>query len=213
MSTVERHPDDLPPPAGLPSSPRSARIPRGVRWAVLLGVVTLAIAVAVSWDDGDGGDVAVLDDRAVLPADPDPGGGVGPGDPLPPVEVATFEGGTTALADYRGTPLVVNFWSSTCIPCTTEMPAFDAVHRELGGSVAFLGINTAEGPAPAQRFLEQVPVGYDLARDPDGSALRAFGRANLPTTVVVDADGIVRDVHTGMLTADDLRSRLAEVTG
>jgi thiol-disulfide isomerase/thioredoxin len=108
---------------------------------------------------------------------------------------------------------VVNFWSSTCIPCVTEMPEFDAVHTELDGTVAFLGINTAEGSDPALRFLERVPVGYDLARDPDGSVLRAFGRSNLPTTVLIDAEGTVRDIHTGMLSGDDLRSRIAEVTG
>jgi thiol-disulfide isomerase/thioredoxin len=188
-------------------------VPSGVRWALLLAAVTLAIAVAVSWDADGAEETALLDDRIAMPADPEPGSGAGPGSPAPQVAFTTFEGDATSLAEYRGAPLVVNFWSSTCIPCVTEMPEFDAVHTELDGTVAFLGINTAEGSDPALRFLERVPVGYDLARDPDGSVLRAFGRSNLPTTVLIDAEGTVRDIHTGMLSGDDLRSRIAEVTG
>ena len=212
MSTVERHPDDLPPPDGLPPSPGRRRLPPGILWAGLLAVVTLTIAVAVSWGP-DETEPTDLDARAALPADDDPDTGATPGSPAPEVSFATFDGTTRSLADYRGTPLVLNFWASTCIPCTTEMPDIDALHTELDGSVTFVGINTAEGTEPALRFLERVPVDYELGRDPDGSVLRAFGRANLPTTVIIDADGTVGDVHTGIISRDDLRSRIEAVTG
>lgn len=211
MSNVERHPDDLPPPDDLPDVRGGRGLPSGVLWAVALGLVTLAIAVWATWDSGDE-DVAQLDDRVVMPADEDPDGGALPGSPAPDAEFSTFEGTTRTIGEFRGKPLVVNFWASTCIPCVTEMPDIDALHEEMGGSVTFLGINTAEGTKPAQRFLEDVPVSYELGRDPDGSVLKAFGRANLPTTVIIDAQGRVRDTHTGIISRDDLRSRIEAVS-
>ena len=59
-----------------------------------------------------------------------------------------FDGTTANFTQYRGKPLVVNFFSSTCAPCRTEMPALEAVHRSLGDSVTFLGMDvqdTVEG--------------------------------------------------------------------
>lgn len=180
-------------------------------WAVVLGIVTLSVALWAVWGS-DGDETAHLDDRTVMPADDDPGTGAAPGSPAPDVEFATFAGAPRTLDEYLGKPVVVNFWASTCIPCITEMPDIDALHDEMGGSVTFLGINTAEGTNPAERFLERVPVGYELGRDPDGSMIQAFGRANLPTTIIIDADGMIRDTHTGIISRDDLRSRIEAVT-
>lgn len=127
---------------------------------------------------------------------------------------ATFEmldGTTASLGDYRGRPLVVNFFASWCVPCLAEMPGFERVHGQLDGEVAFLGMNLQDTVEDGRRVVEVTGVTYDIARDPDGSILESFGGIAMPTTVFVDADGRVVDVHSGEISAGALAQRIDEL--
>jgi thiol-disulfide isomerase/thioredoxin len=132
------------------------------------------------------------------------------GQPVPDVSWSTFDGGTASIADYAGRPVVVNFWASWCPPCITEMPAFEEVHQRLGDEVAFLGIDVQESAADGQAFLEDVNVTWDLGRDPDGDMVARLGGVGMPTTVLIDADGIVQYIHTGELSRDELSDLIDE---
>lgn len=121
-----------------------------------------------------------------------------------------FDGTQGKLSDFRGTPLVVNFWASWCPPCVAEMPDIEKVHQELGDRVAFLGLNMQEvDRRAASNLAERAGVTYALGEDPDGSIFRMFGGIAMPTTVLIDPEGRVVRVHGGVLTAEDLR-RLIE---
>lgn len=126
------------------------------------------------------------------------------GEPAPDVSYFTFDGGSASIGDYEGRPLVVNFWASWCPPCVTEMPAFEEVHQAMGDEVAFLGIDVQETAADGQAFLENIRVTWDLGRDPDGRVVSRLGGIGMPTTVLIDADGIVQEIHTGELSGDEL---------
>ena len=126
---------------------------------------------------------------------------------------ATFEGEEVALSSLRGRPTVVNFFASTCTPCVKEMPAFEEVHQEVGTEVAFIGLAVTDPPDDAQALVEQTGVTYRTALDQDGSVINALGGTVLPTTVVLDADGVVLATHPGELTADELRALLADELG
>ncbi|MGH2722815.1 MAG: TlpA family protein disulfide reductase [Actinomycetota bacterium] len=135
------------------------------------------------------------------------------GEPGPSSSFEMFDGSTATLADYRGRPVVVNFWASWCPPCVAEMPEFERVHQELGDQVAFLGINTqdvppAGSPEAALRLVEQTGVSYDLAWDPDGELFQAFGVFGMPSTFFVSPGGEIVGRHTGLLTADLLRREI-----
>jgi cytochrome c biogenesis protein CcmG, thiol:disulfide interchange protein DsbE len=133
------------------------------------------------------------------------------GQPVPDdVTWFTFDGGNASMADYAGRPLVVNFWASWCPPCITEMPAFEEVHQALGDRVAFLGIDVQESAADGQAFLEDIDVTWDLGRDPDGDMVSRLGGVGMPTTVLIDADGIVQYIHTGELSGDELSDLIDE---
>ena len=132
------------------------------------------------------------------------------GEPAPDVSWFTFDGGNASLDDYDGRPLVVNFWASWCPPCITEMPAFEEVHQDLGDEVAFLGIAVQETAADSEAFLEGVEVTWDLGRDPDGNVIRRLGGIGMPTTVLIDADGIVQEIHTGELSEQELADLIDE---
>ena len=127
---------------------------------------------------------------------------------------ATLEGFAGAppvnLADFRGQPLVVNFWATWCAPCVKEMPAFQEVAAELRDEVTFLGIDVEDSPPNAEPFVERLGIDYPLAIDPRREFARSVNIFGMPTTFFVDADGIVRYRHTGPLEAPELRALLAE---
>lgn len=141
------------------------------------------------------------------------GGGSADRPSATPVD-ASFEllaGGRSSLAALRGKPVVVNFFSSTCIPCASEMPAFEQVKGELEERVTFLGMNVQDTVAAGRSFVETVKVTWELGRDPDGSILQSLGGLGLPTTLILDAGGHMVFKHLGALEADDLRAELAEL--
>ena len=116
------------------------------------------------------------------------------------------------LADYRGTPVVLNFWASWCVPCRREMPAFEAVHQQVGDEVAFVGVNHQDDRDAALRLVDETGVTYPSAYDPQGVVAYDYAVRGMPTTVFITADGLVAAHHTGELTQTDLRAALDELT-
>ncbi|MEY2570092.1 MAG: hypothetical protein QOE63_442 [Acidimicrobiaceae bacterium] len=118
-------------------------------------------------------------------------GGGRAGGPLD-ASFSKLDGSQSSFASYHGTPVVVNFFSSTCVPCVTEMPALQALHQQIGTKVAFLGMDVQDTVPSATAFVATVKVTWDIGRDPDGSILqKEFGGIGLPTTVVLDREGNV----------------------
>ena len=127
------------------------------------------------------------------------------GHPLPALALQRFDGTDTSLDAYRGTPLVINLWASSCAPCVAEMPDLERVHQANPG-VTFLGVDSGESVQLAQPMAAKTGVTYDLALDPTQSVATAVGAAGLPTTVLVRADGTVaRVTGPGAVAPDDLQ--------
>lgn len=128
------------------------------------------------------------------------------------IDFTTFDGSTSNFAAYAGTPLVVNFFSHTCAPCVTEMPEFEAVFQAFDGDVAFVGISTDTRFGDAELIVEQTGVTYDLGWDPNTDVFERFGGFAMPTTVFVDAAGVVRETWSGVLTATELTAKIEDIT-
>lgn len=188
------------------------------RSALLLGCGATAIALVAAVAAGAAVEAIAGPDRPepevalrFLPEDADPATlvqGDPSGEAAPDDGFVTLDGEAASFADYRGRPLVVNFFASWCAPCEEEMPAFEEVHRELGDQVAFLGMNASEQAAAAREIVERTGVTYDIARDATGSLAEAFGVTGLPATFVLAPDGTIVSSHPGALDADDLRAAL-----
>jgi thiol-disulfide isomerase/thioredoxin len=135
------------------------------------------------------------------------------GKAAPTDEFERFDGTKASFADYRGTPLVVNFFASWCAPCVREMPDLQSVHTELADKVAFLGMNNQDRASDGQAMADRAGITYDLAKDPKGDFLSAFGGIVMPTTVFIGPDGDVLEVHNGAFSADDLKAEIHKLFG
>jgi thiol-disulfide isomerase/thioredoxin len=113
------------------------------------------------------------------------------------------------LAQWRGRPLVVNFWATWCPPCVEEMPDLQTIrdaYRDQGIEVIGIGIDSAGRIADFRdKYLLTLPL---LVAGVGGSELnRALGNSSgaLPYTVLIGADGRVRERHLGQVKPDQLR--------
>ena len=126
----------------------------------------------------------------------------------PAVEMVGFDGENVALADHAGTPVVLNFWASWCPFCIAEMPDFEDVSNAYADEVTFIGVNLQDDAGAADSLAVETGVTYQLARDPQGVVYSAFGGIGMPTTVFIDADGVVAEVVTGQLSQDALEAKV-----
>jgi len=143
--------------------------------------------------------------------------GPAPGQPAPPLVVATIDGGTFDLAAARGHVVLVNFWATWCPPCRHEMPlidAFAARHRAQGLVVIGLSVDRRRDRREVAEVMR--PYGY-LAGLADGAKANGFGPPQaLPMTYLVDATGVVRAVLApgrGELTEEMLESAIEPLLG
>jgi cytochrome c biogenesis protein CcmG, thiol:disulfide interchange protein DsbE len=102
------------------------------------------------------------------------------------------------LAALRGWPVVINKWSSSCVPCKAEFGAFQRVSLALGRRVAFIGIDSGDDPrAEPLHFLKSFPVSYPSYYDPSGQlGLQATDSTFTPITVIYNRTG-GKYIHQG----------------
>ena len=188
--------------------PEVPRFPARVLVASTVLALIAAVATYVILDGGDD-EPEATEPTVTVPLTPDPGD-------VDASTAAFTEFGSEApvlLSSLRGKPVVVNFFASFCVPCITEMPAFEEVHQQVGDEVTFLGLAVADREDEATDLVERTGVTYRTASDFRSEVFTALGGTILPTTVLLDADGKVVEIHPGALKADALRELLAEALG
>ncbi len=104
--------------------------------------------------------------------------------------IADKEGALFRLQDFRGTPLLVNFWATWCPPCVTELPALEQATIELAGAVRLLLVSVDRGGInKALPFLDERGIKTPLLGfDPKAALSREMGVRGLPTTFLISAD-------------------------
>ncbi len=108
---------------------------------------------------------------------------------------------------YAGRPLLINVFAAWCGTCRVEEPLLVRAYARYRDRVAFLGVDEQEGVARARSFARELAVTYPIALDA-GQFAASYGTTKIPETILIDARGIVRGVHRGMLSENDLEREL-----
>ncbi|MEX0750930.1 MAG: TlpA disulfide reductase family protein, partial [Dehalococcoidia bacterium] len=116
------------------------------------------------------------------------------------------DGTEVRLSDLRGTPVIINFWASWCTSCLAEMPEFHDLQQRIGvDNLQVVAINTGESADTAQEFVEKLGVDtFRIALDPTLVVADAYGVFGMPTSIFLDADGVVRATYAGHIPGDTL---------
>ncbi len=134
------------------------------------------------------------------------------GYPAPEITLETTDGQTTSLSDFKGKPVLINFWATWCPPCRAEMPDFQAIHRELGDEVIVFSVNAAsQDNGNVNAFIDEFGITFPVLLDKTGLAGVTYNVRGLPTTIFVDSNGVINEVFTGGLNKAYLEAKLSEL--
>ncbi len=139
------------------------------------------------------------------------------GDEAADFEAPLLEGeDTVSLASLRGKVVYLDFWASWCDPCTKAIPAIEKLRKEFPAEdFQVLAVNVDKSKKKATKFLAKNPIGYPSASDPRGKLPRKFGLETMPTSYLIDRDGVIRYVHRGFRRGDveEIRAEIEKLVG
>ena len=169
--------------------------PKKLGWVAASAVVALLLG-ALSW-----GLVTAMKKAPSLEGSPAPGLAVR----------ALQDGRTVRLTDLRGRrPVVLNFWSSWCVPCRQEAPVLSAAARLFDGRVQFLGANIQDSDVAARRYQVEIRSPYPVGPIVEGS-YGAFGVTAPPETFFIDRHGVVSAKIIGPVDSRRLQLAIEEL--
>ena len=122
-------------------------------------------------------------------------------------------GASVNLSALRGHPVILNFWSESCIPCLQEVPYLERFYSQYGAQhqFALLGINQADPSDDIAKFGANFHVTYPLLFDKGGISNAKYAVIAIPTTYFIDSRGIVRSVFVQPLTPRTMQQGFSSV--
>ncbi len=175
-------------------SARQIRLRRGLP-LLLLGLGLFSISLGFLWGlifqtDGSAELTEAPNQACVQPAAVEY--------PAPDLELADMAGNPVRLADLQGRVVLLNAWATWCPPCLAEMPDLQKYfeqHKEQ--AFTLVGVNIGEQAEVVSRFVDEARLSFPIWMDPKEQTLRALNTISLPTSIVIDAQGVVRLAWSG----------------
>ncbi len=171
-------------------------------WGLIIGLVLIAGAGWIIVSRNAVGDATGLEPAPVA------------GHPAPDFELATVDGEIIRLSDYKGKPVIVNFWATWCGPCRAEFPEFQDAAVDNADSLVIIGVNntSADQADLVPGFLDEFGITFPIVLDTaDGLTAKEYRILGLPTTVFIDSNGVVNEIFTGPLNKAYIESKIVEL--
>ncbi len=119
----------------------------------------------------------------------------------PDFNLRTFTGDNISLSDFRGRPVLLNFWATWCGPCKFEMPFLQKINDSYSAKgLVVLAVDFGEKPAKIQEFMTKnnITLTMPMPMDTDGKVTtKTYLVGALPTTFLIDKDGVIRSKVVG----------------
>lgn len=128
----------------------------------------------------------------------------------PDFSLSALDGRPVSLSDWRGQVVLINFWATWCDPCRTEMPEIQAAYQAYRNrNFVVLPINVKEDEQAVAQFAEAFHLTMPVLLDHDGSTARRYRVRGLPTSFLVDPEGVIRAIKVGEMSRAYIDSQLA----
>ena len=120
------------------------------------------------------------------------------------------QGREVKLSDFKGKPVVLNFWASWCPPCRSEMPHFNEVYTQAGEDVVFMMVDLVDGQretqAKGQAFIEEQGYEFPVYFDNKQNAAQIYAISSIPTTFFINSEGTIVTAYRGPIDKETLQS-------
>ena len=125
-------------------------------------------------------------------------GGINEGELAPDFQLQSLDGETVSLSDFRGEPVLLNFWATWCGPCVGEMPLLQEIHEEWETEgLASLAVNVGETSTQVKDFMQFYNLSMPVLLDTKRSVSGRYSIIGIPTTFFLDKDGIIQGKVVG----------------
>ena len=132
----------------------------------------------------------------------------------PDFTVLDMEGKEVSLSDFKGKPVVLNFWATWCYYCKEEMPDFNKAYKEFP-DIQFLMVNATDGvketKEKATKYVKEQGFNFPIFFDTKGEAVNNYHVTGFPTTYFIDADGNLVTYANGMINYETLKKGIGMI--
>ncbi len=133
------------------------------------------------------------------------------GAPAPDFTLADLAGNNVSLASFKGQVVVLNFWATWCGPCKLEMPMLEQHYQALQGQkLVVLAVESGDPLSDVQDFVTQNRLTFPVVADKAATVSDDYLVQALPTTFILDAQGIILQKHVGLLSQAQLDDYLKQ---
>jgi peroxiredoxin len=133
----------------------------------------------------------------------------------PDFQLQNLDGQTVSLSDFRGKPVLVNFWASWCGPCRVEMPFIQEIFEDEKWSdtgLVILAVDIGESHSTVKEFMESNGLSFTALLDINQDIALEYNIRAIPTTYLIDKDGIIRDMKIGAFSGRaEIEKRLGKI--
>lgn len=170
-------------------------------------IIIIVIGMLFSWTIYDFGKTSI-DSKETKNTDI----GIEVGNIAPDFELATLDGGNIRLSEFRGQPVILNFWATWCPPCRAEMPDMQKLYENK--DVVILAVNLIESERRQKdvgNFVKEFSLTFPILLDKDMKVANLYRIQPIPTSFMIDSSGRIQGKSLGALNYESMVQELEKM--